>query len=310
MNLEDKIYVAGHNGLIGSAIFRRLRAEGYSNIITKSHSELDLLNQADVRQFFEAERPQYVFFAAGRAGGIYANNSYRAEFIYENLAMQNNVIHQSFLNEVQKLIFLSCSCIYPQMCMQPMKEEYFLTGLLEPTLEPVAIAKIAGMKMCESYNRQYGTDFISIVSANVYGIGQSYDPMSSTVIPALVRKFYDAKKNNTPEVVIWGTGRASRDFLYSDDLADAAIFIMNNYLGNDFLNVGTGKDYTINELVNVFQEVVDYQGEIIYDVAQPDGAILKLQDVSSLSNLGWKSKVNLREGIRKVYEDFCQNPQQ
>jgi GDP-L-fucose synthase len=307
MNAEDKIYVSGHTGLIGSAILRRLEMEGYSNIVTRDRSELDLLSQDNVQRFFEKERPQYVFFAAGKAGGIYANNSYRAEFIYENLAMQNNVIHQSFLNEVQKLIFLSCSCVYPQMCMQPMKEEYFLTGLLEPTCEPVAIAKIAGMKMCESYNRQYGTDFISIVPASVYGVGQNYDPMSSTVIPALVRKFYEAKKNNVPEVVIWGSGRASRDFIYADDLADAAIFIMNNYMGNEFLNVGTGIDYTISELVKVFQEVVDYQGKIVFDSNHPDGAILKLQDVSKLSNLGWKCKVKLREGISGVYEDFCEN---
>jgi GDP-L-fucose synthase len=307
MNSGDKIYVAGHTGLIGTAILRRLKVEGYSNIITRDHSELDLLNQSDVQQFFGEEKPQYVFFCAGKAGGIYANNSYRAEFIYENLTMQNNVIHQAFLSEVQKLIFLSCSCIYPQMCAQPMKEEYLLTGLLEPTSEPVAIAKIAGMKMCESYNRQYGTDFISIIPANVYGTGQNYDPMSSTVIPALVRKFYEAKINNAPKIVIWGTGRASRDFIYSDDLADAAIFIANNYLGNEFLNVGTGIDYTISELVKVFREVVGYEGEIIYDATQPDGTIMKLQDISSLSSLGWKCKVGLEEGINMVYEDFRKN---
>ncbi len=308
MTPGDRIYLAGHQGLIGSAIFRRLKDEGYSNIITREHSELDLLSQADVQRFFEKERPQYVFFAAGRAGGIYANNVYRAEFIYENLTMQNNVIHQAFLNEVQKLIFLSCSCVYPQMCAQPMQEEYLLTGLLEPTSEPVAIAKIAGMKICESYNRQYGTDFISIIPASVYGIGQNYDAMSSTVIPALVRKFYEAKKNNTPKVVVWGTGRATRDFIYADDLADAAIFIMNNYLENDFLNIGTGIDYTISELVKIFQEVVGYEGEIVYDASQPDGAIMKLQDISRLANLGWDHKVGLRDGIGMVYRDFCQNP--
>ena len=304
MNLTDKIYVAGHKGLIGSAIVRRLEAEGFSNVVTREHSKLDLLNQEQVQGFFAEEKPDYVFFTAGRVGGVYANNTYRAEFIYENLMMQSNVIHQAYLNETKKLIYFSCSSVYPKMCPQPMVEECLLTGPLEPTNEPFGIAKIAGMKMCESYNRQYGTDFISVTPTNVYGINQNYTPMNSMVVPAMIRKFHEAKTNNSPEVSIWGTGRPSRDFIFADDLADATIFLVKNYSDNGPLNIGTGKDYTIQEVASTIQEVVGYQGKIVYDTSQPEGVTMKLQNISKLSDLGWKYTIELRDGIRLAYEDF------
>jgi GDP-L-fucose synthase len=306
MNLADKIYIAGHKGLIGSAILRKLKAEQFSNIIIREHSELDLLNQEQVQQFFKKEKPDYVFFTAGKVGGVYANNTYRAEFIYENSMMQGNVIHQAYLNETKKLIFFSCSSVYPKMCPQPMKEDYLLTGSLEPTNEPFGIAKIAGMKMCESYNRQYGTDFISVIPTNVYGINQNYAPMNSQVVPAMIRKFHEAKVNNSPEVVIWGTGRPSRDFIFSDDLADATIFMVKNYTENEPLNIGTGKDYTIRELASTIQEVIEYKGKITYDTSQPEGVITKLQNISKLSELGWKYTMELRDGINLAYEDFLE----
>jgi len=304
MNLTDKIYVAGHEGLIGSAILRKMEAEGFLNVVTLNHSELDLMNQDQVQQFFAKERPDYVFFTAGKVGGVYANNTYRAEFIYENLMMQSNVIHQAYLNETKKLIFFSCSSVYPKMCPQPMKEDYLLTGLLEPTNEPFGIAKIAGMKMCESYNRQYGTDFISVIPTNVYGTNQNYVPLNSQVVPAMIRKFHESKINAVPEVVIWGTGRPSRDFIFADDLADATIFLAKNYSENEPLNIGTGKDYTIQELASTIQEVVGYKGEIVYDTSQPEGVIMKLQNISKLSKLGWRYTMELRDGIRLTYEDF------
>ena len=306
MTLTDKIYIAGHKGLIGSAILRRLKTDGFSNIITREHSELDLLNQEQVQQFFIEEKPDHVFFTAGKVGGVYANNTYRAEFIYENLMMQSNVIHQAYLNETKKLIFFSCSSVYPKMCPQPMKEDYLLTGSLEPTNEPFGIAKIAGMKMCESYNRQYGSDFISVIPTNVYGINQNFTPMDSQVVPAMIRKFHEAKINNTPEVVIWGTGRPSRDFIFADDLADATIFIAKNYSENEPLNIGTGKDYTIQELASTIQEVVGYGGKIVYDTSQPEGVIMKLQNISKLSELGWKHTIELRDGISLTYKDFLE----
>jgi len=306
MNLKDRIYVAGHKGLIGSAVIRGLEAEGFSNIITREHSELDLLNQEQVQQFFLEEKPDYVFFTAGRVGGVYANITYRAEFIYENLMMQSNVIHQAYLNETKKLIYFSCSSVYPKMCPQPMEEECLLTGPLEPTNEPFGIAKIAGMKMCESYNRQYGTDFISVTPTNVYGINQNYTPMNSMVVPALIRKFHEAKTNNSPEVSIWGTGRPSRDFIFADDLADASIFLAKNYSDNEPLNIGTGKDYTIHELASIIQDVVGYEGEIVYDKSRPDGVIMKIQNISKLSELGWKYTMELRDGIYLAYKDFLQ----
>jgi GDP-L-fucose synthase len=306
MNLTDKIYVAGHKGLIGSAILRKLETEGFSNIITLDHSELDLMNQEQVQMFFAKEKPDYVFFTAGKVGGVYANNTYRAEFIYENLMMQSNVIHQAYLNETKKLIFFSCSSVYPKMSPQPMKEEYLLTGPLEPTNEPFGIAKIAGMKLCESYNRQYGTDFISVIPTNVYGTNQNYSPMNSQVVPAMIRKFHEAKINTAPEVLIWGTGRPSRDFIFADDLADATIFIAKNYSENEPLNIGTGKDYTIQELASTIQVAVGYKGKIVYDASQPEGVIMKLQNVSKLSELGWKYTMELKDGIRLAYEDFLQ----
>ena len=306
MNLNDKIYVAGHTGLIGSAMLRRLKAEGFSNVIFREHSELDLMNQQMVQKFFAEEKPDYVFFTAGKVGGVYANNTYRAEFIYENLMMQSNVIHQAYLNETKKLIFFSASSVYPKMCPQPMKEDYLLTGSLEPTNEPFGIAKIAGMKMCESYNRQYGSDFISVIPTNVYGINQNFTPMDSQVVPAMIRKFHEAKTNNAPEVVIWGTGRPSRDFIFADDLADATIFIAKNYSENEPLNIGTGKDYTIQELASTIQEVVGYGGKIVYDTSQPEGVIMKLQNISKLSELGWKYTIELRDGVSLTYKDFLE----
>ncbi len=307
METCDKIYIAGHRGLIGSALERRLKAQGFTNIVTREHSLLDLANTVDVREFFEAEKPDYVFLAAGKVGGVYANNTYRAEFIYENLILQTNVIHQAFLSEVRKLVFFSCSCVYPKMCPQPMREEHLLSGYLEPTNEPFAVAKIAGMKMCESYNRQYGTDFISVIPTNVYGINQNYDLMNSLVIPALLKKFYEAKKSGLKEVVLWGTGRPSRDFLFADDLADASIFLIEQYSGNDTFNIGTGGDHTIHKLAEIIKRVVGYSGNVIYDASKPDGALVKLQDVSKLTNLGWNYKVELEEGIRITYDDFLRN---
>lgn len=307
MNPSDKIFIAGHRGLIGSALCRRLADKGFTNIITADRRSLDLANHDQVRRFFETHRPEYVFLAAGKVGGVYANNTYRAEFIYENLVIQSNVIHQAFLSEVKKLIFFSCSCVYPKMCPQPMREEHLLSGYLEPTNEPFAIAKIAGMKMCESYNRQYGTDFISVIPTNVYGINQNYDRMNSLVLPALIRKFHEAKESNLKEVVLWGTGRPTRDFLFSDDLADASIFLIQEYSGNDTFNIGTGKDYSIHELAGIIKNIVGFKGNVIYDASKPDGVIMKLQDVLKLTELGWKYKVELEEGIRIAYEDFLKS---
>ncbi len=304
MQKKDKIYVAGHQGLVGSAIFCRLKKRGFTNLITKTRAEVDLLNQEHVRGFFEEYKPDFVFLAAGKVGGVYANNTYRAEFIYENLVIQTNLIHQSYLSEVKKLIFFGCSSMYPQITLQPMKEEFLLSGYLEPTNEPFAVAKLAGVKMCESYNRQYGTGFISVIPTNLYGINQNYDPMNSLVVPALIRKFHEARHSNAKEVVIWGSGRPSRDFLFAGDLADAVIFLMEAYLGNDILNIGTGKDYTIGELAEIVKEVVNYEGKIIYDVSKPDGVLVKLQDVTKISQLGWKYKVDLKEGICQVYDEF------
>lgn len=305
MQRTDKIYVAGHKGLIGSALVRRLVAQGYKNLLTEEHADLDLADQAKVRQFFERNRPEYVFLAAGKVGGVYANNTYRADFIYENLILETNVIHQAFLSEVRKLVYFSCSCVYPAMCPQPMREEHVLSGHLEPTNEPFAVAKIAGMQMCESYNRQYGTDFISLIPTNVYGVNQKYDLMNSLVVPALIRKFHEAKRDGLGEVVLWGSGRPSRDFLFSDDLADAAIFLMTNYSGNEAFNIGTGRDYTIRELADIIKKIVEYDGRIAYDSSKPDGALVKLQEVSRLTELGWRYKVELEDGIRIAYEDFA-----
>ncbi len=307
MERDDRIYVAGHRGLVGSALVRKLSELGYRNVITRTRAELDLCDQMLVRQFFVDVRPDYVFLAAGKVGGVYANNAYRADFIHENLVIQSNVIHQAFVNEVRKLVFFSCSCVFPRNCPQPMSEEHLLSGYLEPTNEPFAVAKIAGMKMCESYNRQYGADFISVIPTNLYGQNQDYDLMNSLVVPAMIRKFHEAKESNSKSVVLWGSGRPSRDFLFVDDLADAAVFIMNNYSGSETLNIGTGKDYTIRELAEIVRETVGYGGEIVFDPSKPEGALTKLQDVSKLAKLGWRYKVELADGMKVAYRDFLQH---
>jgi GDP-L-fucose synthase len=304
MEFHSKIYIAGHRGMVGSAIMRNLLQKGYSNIITKTSSELDLRNQQAVSDFFAKEKPEYVFLAAAKVGGIQANNTFRADFIYENLMIQNNVIHQSYINGVKKLMFLGSSCIYPKMAPQPLKEDYLLTGLLEETNEPYAIAKIAGIKMCESYKRQYGCNFISVMPTNMYGPNDSYNLKNSHVLPALIRKFHDAKENNLPFVEMWGTGTPMREFLHADDLGDACVFLMNSYDGEKFVNIGSGTDLTIKDLALLIKEIVGYTGEIKHDLSKPDGTPRKLMDVSYLHSLGWKHKIELREGIKQVYEDF------
>lgn len=304
MEPADKIYVSGHRGLVGSALVRRLNDLGYHNVVTRTRSELDLSDQNAVKEFFAEVRPDYVFHAAAKVGGVYANNTYRADFIHENLVIQSNVIHQAFVHEARKLLFFSCSCVFPRNCSQPMAEESLLSGHLEPTNEPFAVAKIAGMKMCESYSRQYGVDFVSVIPTNLYGRNQHYDPMNSLVVPAMIRRFHEANEANESKVVLWGSGRPSRDFLFADDLADAAIFIMNHYAGTETLNIGTGKDYTIRELAEIVRDTVGYRGEIVFDPAKPEGTLTKLQDVSKLTSLGWRYKTELTDGIRVAYDDF------
>lgn len=302
MNKEDKIYIAGHRGMVGSAILRKLQNEGFTNIITRTSAELDLSRQKDVEDFFEAEKPDYVFLAAAKVGGIVANNTYRADFIYINLQIQNNVIHSAYLNKVKKLMFLGSSCIYPKLADQPLKEDYLLTGLLEPTNEPYAIAKIAGIKMCEAYRDQYGCNFISVMPTNLYGPNDNYDLKNSHVLPALIRKFHEAKEKNIPAVEIWGSGTPKREFLHVDDLAEACVFLMNNYDESLFLNVGTGEDLSIKELALLIKDIVGYKGELNFDTTKPDGTPRKLMDVSRLHNLGWSHKIELKDGIKSVYE--------
>ena len=304
MELNSKIYVAGHRGMVGSAIMRNLQKKGFTTIITRTSAELDLRNSQAVSDFFEKEKPEYVFLAAAKVGGIQANNTYRADFIYENLMIQNNVIHQSYLHKVKKLMFLGSSCIYPKMAPQPLKEEYLLTGLLEDTNEPYAIAKIAGIKLCESYKRQYGCNFISVMPTNMYGPNDSYNLNNSHVLPALIRKFHDAKENNSPFVEMWGTGTPMREFLHADDLGDACVFLMNTYDGEKFVNIGSGTDLTIKDLALLIKDIVGYKGEIKHDLSKPDGTPRKLMDVSYIHSLGWKHKIELPEGIKQVYEDF------
>jgi len=301
MKKTDKIYVAGHTGLIGSAILRRLEKDGYSNVVTRKHSELDLTDQMAVKAFFERERPEYVFFAAARVGGIFANNRYRAEFIYENTMMQNNVIHQAFVSEAKKMVFFASADIYPRDCPQPAREEYLLGGQLELTCEPFAIAKIAGLKMCESYNRQYGTDFIVLIPPNVYGPNQHYDIMNAQVLPSLVKKFHDAKTLRQDEIVIWGTGAPVRDFLFVDDVADACVFLTTAYPGNETFNVGTGSGCTIAALVDIIRKEVGYEGRVTFDSARPDGVAKKLLDTSKINALGWEPSVELPDGVRRTY---------
>lgn len=303
MNKNSKIYIAGHKGMVGSAILRKLKAEGYSNIITRASAELDLSRQLEVEEFFKAEKPEYVFLAAAKVGGIHANNTYRADFLYKNLMIQNNIIHSSYLNNVKKLLFLGSSCIYPKMAPQPLKEEYLLTGLLEQTNEPYAIAKITGIKMCESYRRQYGCNFISVMPTNLYGPNDNYDLNNSHVLPALLRKFHTAKIENQPFVEIWGSGTPYREFLHVDDLADACFFLMLNYDSSDLINIGVGEDITIKDLALLIKKVVGFEGELKFDSSKPDGTPRKLMDVTKLHDLGWKHRISLEDGIRRVYQD-------
>ncbi len=308
MEKKSKIYIAGHKGMVGSAIHRNLVANGYTNIIYKTSGELDLKNQVAVAQFFEQEKPEYVFLAAAKVGGIMANSTYRADFIYENLQIQNNVIHQSYLSGVAKLMFLGSSCIYPKLAPQPLKEEYLLTGLLEETNEPYAIAKIAGIKMCDAYRSQYGCNFVSVMPTNLYGPNDNYDIKTSHVLPALIRRFHEAKVNNQVIVIIWGTGRPLREFLHANDMADACVYLMNNYNEEGLVNIGTGVDISIHDLALLVQKIVGYNGSIGFDYGQPDGTPRKLMDVSKLHNLGWKHTIELEQGITEVYQQhFLQN---
>lgn len=304
MNLEDKIYIAGHRGMVGSAILRQLKAEGFSNFILKTSSELDLRNQQAVADFFEKEKPDYVFLAAAKVGGIIANNTYRGDFIYENLMIQNNVIHQAYVNNVKKLMFLGSSCIYPKMAPQPLKEEYMLTGELEPTNEPYAIAKIAGIKMCDAYRDQFGCNFISVMPTNLYGPNDNYDLNNSHVLPAMLRKIITAKRNNDSSVTIWGTGTPLREFLHADDLAEACLFLMKKYDESGLVNIGVGNDISIFDLASLVKKIVGFEGDILTDTTKPDGTPRKLMDVTKLSALGWKAKTSLEDGIRKVYHEI------
>lgn len=304
MEKNNKIYVAGHRGMVGSAILRKLEAEGFYNISTRTFSELDLRSQSDVALFFEKEKPDFVFLAAAKVGGIVANNTYRAEFLYDNLVIQNNVIHHSYLNGVKKLLFLGSSCIYPKMAPQPLKEDALLTGLLEPTNEPYAIAKIAGIKMCDAYRDQYGCDFISVMPTNLYGPNDNYDLKNSHVLPALIRKFHEAKIEGKDQVEIWGTGSPLREFMHVDDLVSACYYLMQNYSDSGFVNIGVGKDISIKELALMIKTIVDFKGELTFDTSKPDGTPRKLMDVSKLENLGFKYNIELEDGISSVYEAY------
>ena len=302
MKEDSKIYVAGHRGLVGSAIVRRLKTSGYKNLLLKTRKELDLVRQGDVEGFFDKERPEYVFLAAAKVGGIGANSTFPAEFIYSNLAIQTNIIHSSYLYGAKKLLFLGSSCIYPKHAPQPMKEEYLLSGYLEPTNEPYAVAKIAGIKMCQSYNRQYGTRYISVMPTNLFGPGDNFDLKTSHVLPALIRKLHEAKMRGDKSVEVWGTGAPRREFLYVDDLADAALFLMKTYEDNDIVNVGVGRDQSIRELAKMVGEVVGFEGGLRFDYTKPDGTPLKRLDVSKLTGLGWQAQTPLEEGLKKTYQ--------
>lgn len=315
MDKSSKIYVAGHRGLVGSAIARALLRQGYTNLIIRSRAELDLTNQSAVANFFEKEKPEYVIDAAARVGGILANNTYPAQFIYENIMIQNNIIHNSYVFGVKKLLFLGSTCIYPRLCPQPMKEEYLLTGPLEPTNEPYAIAKISGIKMCQSYNRQHKTNFIAVMPTNLYGINDNYDPESSHVIPALIQRFHEAKANSLPHVTAWGTGAAVREFLYVDDMAEACVFLMKkfnptkeqNEKGDIFVNIGTGRGITIKELTELVKNAVGFGGEIVWDSTKPDGMPKKITETSRLESLGWKPKISLEVGLNFAYQWYLEN---
>ena len=304
MNKSSRIYVAGHRGMVGSAIVRRLMREGYDNIITRTSSELDLRIQENVNDFFELVKPEFVFLAAAKVGGIVANNTYRADFIYENLEIQNNIIHAAYINKVSKLLFLGSSCIYPRDCPQPIKEEYLLTGPLEPTNEPYALAKIAGLKMCEAYKKQYGCNFISAMPTNLYGPNDNYDLQKSHVLPAFIRKFHEAKENSEKEVEIWGSGKPLREFLHVDDLADACHFLMLNYNMESHVNVGTGVDISITELAELIKKITGFEGGLRFNSTRPDGTPRKLLDVSLINNAGWKHTINLEQGIKMVVEEL------
>lgn len=307
MNKDSKIYVAGHRGLVGSAIVRELNSQGYENLILKTRQELDLLNQRAVGDFFASEKPDYVFLAAAKVGGIMANKTKKAEFIYENLVIETNIINSAYLTQVKKLLFLGSSCIYPRDCAQPIKEEYLMTGPLEPTNDAYALAKIAGIKMCQSYREQYGFNAIAVMPTNLYGQGDNFDLETSHVLPAMIRRFHEAKQNNLPSVTLWGTGVVYREFLYVDDLASACVHLMNNYNSSDIVNIGTGEDLTIKDLAEAIKKIVGYEGELNWDSSKPDGTPKKLLDVSKLNGLGWKYKTDLQSGIEKTYEWYRQS---
>lgn len=306
MEKNAKIFIAGHRGMVGSAILRKLKAAGFSNFILRTSKELDLRNQQGVKDFFEQEKPDYVFLSAAKVGGILANNSKRAEFIYDNLSIQSNIIHQSYRNGVKKLVFLGSSCIYPKFAQQPMQEDSLLTGILEPTNEPYAIAKIAGIKMCQAYHHQYGCNFISLMPTNLYGPNDNYDLQNSHVLPALIRKFHEAKLGNKESVQIWGTGNPKREFLHVDDLADACLFLMENYNDPEIINVGTGTDLSIRDLALLIKETIGFEGQLTFDTSKPDGTPRKLMDTSKLTNLGWTPKISLKEGIEMVCKDYAE----
>lgn len=303
MQLNSKIYVAGHRGMVGSAIVKDLEDKGFANIIKRTSTELNLIDQKAVADFFEKEKPEYVFLAAAKVGGIVANNTLRADFIYENILIQSNVIHQSYKTGVKKLMFLGSTCIYPKMAPQPLKEEYLLTGLLEETNEPYAIAKISGIKMCDAYRDQYNCNFISVMPTNLYGFNDNYDLQNSHVLPALLRKFHEAKQNNDSEVIVWGTGTPLREFLHASDMANACVYLMQNYDDRGFVNIGTGKEISIKDLAELVKDIVGYKGKIVFDTTKPDGTPRKLTDTTKLNSLGWKHKIELAEGIAKVYQE-------
>lgn len=307
LDRTKKIYVAGHRGLVGSALVRKLKSEGFLNVVTRTHEELDLTRQSEVENFFAKEKPAYVILAAAKVGGIYANDTYPADFIMQNLQIECNVIDAAYKNGVEKLLFLGSSCIYPRECPQPIKEEYLLSGYLEKTNEAYALAKIAGLKMCAFYNQQYGTDYISVMPCNLYGVNDNFSPENSHVLPALMRKFHEAKEKNEPTVTVWGSGRPLREFLNVDDLADACLFLMDHYKGNEFFNVGYGKEITILELAEMMKRVTGFQGEIILDSSKPDGTPRKLTDISRLKEMGWKPKICLEEGLKQTYEWYKAN---
>ena len=307
MEKDSKIYIAGHRGMVGSAIHRKLQEKGFHNFVLRTSKELDLRNQQAVSAFFQTEKPEYVFLAAAKVGGIIANNTYRADFLYENLAIQNNVIHSAYEASVKKLMFLGSSCIYPKLAPQPLKENYLLSGFLEETNEPYAIAKIAGIKLCEAYRKQYGCDFISVMPTNLYGPNDNYDLQNSHVLPAMIRKFHEAKTNGSESVTLWGTGSPMREFLHADDLAEACVYLMENYSEPEFINVGTGKDVTIKELAETVSKIVAFEGDLMWDTTKPDGTPRKLMDVSKLHAQGWKHTIELPEGIALAYQDFLEH---